>query len=245
MADMNRTDIRIDALLARLDALEPDVSSEIRSEVEWLVGRYRRLDRNLEKISRVSDRMQAQIMELNDRLRAASITDQLTGLMNRRGAHDALVLAVQGATAGSGGFCLILVDIDHFKIVNDTHGHDVGDEVLVDFAMRLQTAMRDTDLIARWGGEEFLVLLRDTGLTDAMALLESFHERLRSRPVKTSAGPLTITASSGLCVYRPDEGGYDRTVYRADQALYAAKDGGRDRWCLAPDENPKERRKSV
>ena len=95
--------------------------------------------------------------------------------------------------------------------------------------------MCETDLIARWGGEEFLILLRETNLADAMSLLEGFHESLRSRPVKTAIGPLTVTASSGLCQYHPKDDGYDSTVYRADQALYAAKESGRDQWLLAED----------
>lgn len=229
MAEQNKTDTRIDALAGALDGLDP----VLRGEVEWLIGRYRRLDRNVEKISRMSDRMQAQILELNDKLRSASITDPLTGLVNRRGAHDALIAESKAADETGEAFCVILFDIDHFKSVNDTHGHDVGDEVLVDFAARLEGAMREQDLIARWGGEEFLVLLPRTGIDDASLLLEGFLERLRDRPVKTAVGPLRITASAGLCAYTEAEDGYDRTIYRADQALYAAKEGGRDRWSLA------------
>lgn len=229
MADQNKTDARIDALLARLEELSPDMQAEI----EWLVGRYRRLDRNLDKISRMSDRMQAQILELNDQLRAASITDPLTGMANRRGAHDALIAETKAYGQTGLPFCLALLDIDHFKAVNDTHGHDVGDEVLVDFAARLSGAMRDRDMIARWGGEEFLVLLPETDMDNASILLEGFLELLRARPIKTANGPLRITASAGLCRYIDSDESYDRTVYRADQALYAAKTAGRDRWVMA------------
>lgn len=229
MADQSKTDARIDALLERLGDLTPDM----RAEVEWLVGRYRRLDRNLDKISRMSDRMQAQILELNDQLRAASITDPLTGMANRRGAHDALISETRAFHDAGLPFCLALFDIDHFKAVNDTHGHDVGDEVLVDFAARLAGSMRERDLIARWGGEEFLVLMPETGPDDASILLEGFLEKLRARPIKTANGPLRITASAGLCRYIDTDEGYDRTIYRADQALYAAKTSGRDRWLMA------------
>lgn len=229
MEKKNKTDARIDALLARLDELAP----ELRGEVEWLAGRYHRLDRNLVKISRMSDRMQAQILELNDKLRAASVTDPLTGLANRRGAHDALQAEARTYAVTDDPFCLILLDIDHFKAVNDTHGHDVGDEVLVDFAARLSGAVRETDLVARWGGEEFLVLLPETGVDNAAGLLEGFLETLRVRPMKTAAGPLRITASAGLCLHAEPDGTFANTVFRADQALYAAKDAGRDRWKLA------------
>ena len=100
MADQNRTDSRINALIARLDGLNGADADDLRAEIDWLVGRYRRLDRNLNKISRMSDRLQAEIMQLNDKLRAASITDPLTGLMNRRGAHDALQVETKAAHAG-------------------------------------------------------------------------------------------------------------------------------------------------
>jgi diguanylate cyclase (GGDEF)-like protein len=240
VADKDRTETRIEALLARVGDADP----ELRAEIEWLVGRYRRGERNLEKISRMSDRMQAQILDLNDRLRVVSVTDALTGLTNRRGAQDAL--ASETATANETGaeFSLILMDIDHFKKVNDTHGHDVGDEVLIDCARRLSGALRETDLATRWGGEEFLAILPETDLVSATKVLKGLHERLRGDPVDTAAGPLWITASSGLTRFIPGERGFEAALARADHALYAAKYAGRDRWVVAEEDADPPKRAS-
>ena len=238
MSTEDRTETRIDALLSAFAAREEEGASDdslcaLRQEVEWLAGRYRRLDRNLHKLSRVSDRMQSQILELNDKLLKASITDPLTGLANRRGAADALSTQTRAALDHGTGFCIALLDIDHFKAVNDTHGHDVGDEVLVEVSARLTSSLRDNDMIARWGGEEFLVMLRDTSITDAALLIEGFLESLRERPVMTGAGPLKITVSGGLSPHDVSDDDFDHTILKADRALYAAKDGGRDQWCFA------------
>lgn len=227
MTEETRTDRRIAALLKRLETDAP----ELRAEVDWLVQRYRRLDRNLDKISRMSDRMQAQILDLNDQLRRASLTDPLTGLANRRGAHQALEARARVKEAqGPAACCVILFDIDHFKSVNDRYGHDVGDEVLVDFAARLNGVLDPADLAARWGGEEFLAVLDNPDPEAAATLLDRFHQGLRDRPVKTAIGSLPVTASAGLCPHDAGEADFNLTIFRADQALYAAKAAGRDRW---------------
>jgi diguanylate cyclase (GGDEF)-like protein len=231
VSEETRTDKRIAALLERVQTEAP----ALLAEVDWLVQRYRRLDRNLEKISRMSDRMQAQILDLNDQLRQASLTDPLTGLANRRGAHEALEARRRSAGAeGPAACCVVLFDIDHFKSVNDRFGHDVGDEVLVDFAARLNGALGPEDLSARWGGEEFLVVLNAPDAGPAAALLDKFLQQLRDRPVKTAIGPLPVTASAGLCLHPAGQDDFNLTVFRADQALYAAKGAGRDRWQEAP-----------
>lgn len=236
MSEETRTDRRIAALLERLETEAPG----LLAEVDWLVQRYRRLDRNLDKLSRMSDRMQAQILDLNDQLRRASLTDPLTGLANRRGAHEALDARQRGKAGGGtsdGGpaaCCIVLIDIDHFKSVNDRFGHDVGDEVLVDFTARLTRILDPEDMAARWGGEEFLVVLNDPTRTAAAATLDAFHQDLRDRPVKTAIGPLPVTASAGLCLHSEGARDFNLTIFRADQALYAAKGAGRDRWQEAP-----------
>lgn len=233
MAEKDRTETRIEALLARVADADPD----LRAEIEWLAGRYRRGERNLEKISRMSDRMQAQILDLNDRLRVVSVTDALTGLTNRRGAQEALTAEAATATETGVDFTMILLDIDHFKKVNDTHGHDVGDEVLIEFANRLSGSLRETDLAVRWGGEEFLAILPETNMTAAERVLKGLHERLRGTPVETSVGPLRVTASSGLTRFVPGEPGFEAALARADHALYAAKYDGRDRWVVAEEDS--------
>ena len=225
----DRTEDRIARILDRVDPSD----TEMIAEIEWLAGRYRRSERNLEKISRMSDRMQGQIMELNQQLQAAAVTDPLTGLLNRRGAHDALVEAIETQKRLGGIFSVAILDIDHFKSVNDTHGHDVGDEVLVAFSRKLKVAMDDEDIVARWGGEEFLVLVRTLDAENAGHAIGDFLDILRATPFETSTGSLPITASCGICQHDADGDDYDGTIYHADQALYDAKRGGRDRYELS------------
>jgi len=227
----NTTAMRVAALLEKVAALD----GELAREVDWLVGRYRRSERNLDKISRMSDRMQARILELNDRLRAASLTDPLTGLCNRRGALDALAACIGGDLSKGGACMLALIDIDHFKTVNDTHGHDAGDQVLVHFAARLKAALRPQDIAARWGGEEFLAMLPNCPPDEALGLVEGLLQGLRNQPVMTQAGLLNVTASSGIARIVVGETSHEAALARADTALYAAKRSGRDRCMVAPD----------
>ncbi|HYY10818.1 MAG TPA: GGDEF domain-containing protein, partial [Kineosporiaceae bacterium] len=152
--------------------------------------------------------------------------DPLTGLASRRRGGEELARL----EAASAAFGVIVADVDHFKQVNDTLGHAAGDEVLVEVARRLREAVRDGDVVARWGGEEFLVLL--PRVPDADSVLQA-AERLRAAVggsvVPTTAGDRTVTASFGACLRRP---GTD-PLRAADEALYEAKRGGRDRVVLA------------
>ena len=127
---------------------------------------------------------------------------------------------------------MALIDLDHFKKINDTHGHQAGDDVLTGFASAAQAALRETDVICRWGGEEFLVLLRDTDPAlqgrEALKRLRDNLTNLRT-PSDTA-----VTFSAGLALARTDEPA-ERTIERADRALYAAKTAGRNRDVSSPD----------
>ena len=153
-----------------------------------------------------------------------ALTDPLTALPNRRGLERELS---RGAYRGMWG--LLMCDIDHFKSVNDTHGHDAGDAVLVAFARCLRANVRQCDMVARWGGEEFVVLLPGMGRQE----LGEAGERLR-QAVEALRGPawpegLRITASFGGAVYPLDGTDTPRVIAAADAALYRAKEGGRNR----------------
>jgi diguanylate cyclase (GGDEF)-like protein len=150
-------------------------------------------------------------------LAVASLTDDLTGLGNRRRA-DALLDSL------AAGDALAILDLDHFKLVNDTYGHERGDEVLHDLGLFLADAIRGIDLVARFGGEEFVVVLRDAG-SSAPATIERLLEGWRR------TGPLA-TLSAGIAVHGDGRSAHD-TFADADAALYAAKAGGRDRFVTA------------
>jgi two-component system cell cycle response regulator len=153
-------------------------------------------------------------------------TDELTGLHNRRSFNEAFTLALSAARRHSHPLSLISIDLDHFKTVNDTFGHSVGDLVLKEFADLLKEMVRVEDIASRWGGEEFIVLLPDTTREAAHTLAErirtSFEKQL------SSAAPLKVTASFGVVQLQNGEN-EDDLIRRVDNALYVAKKEGRNR----------------
>jgi diguanylate cyclase (GGDEF)-like protein len=124
---------------------------------------------------------------------------------------------------------LLLFDIDHFKTINDTHGHLAGDQVLVELTRRVRQHLRTGDLLARWGGEEFVVLLPHTRGEDALELAEKLRHLIAGEPFPAAG---QVTSSFGVAEFRPHETS-DLWLTRVDGALYAAKAGGRNRVCLA------------
>ncbi len=163
----------------------------------------------------------AQIKEL-------AIRDELTGLFNRR--HMVSVLNAEGQRTdrSQGRFCLCLIDVDHFKTINDQWGHGTGDEVLRSLANVVAAGLRETDVVARWGGEEFLVLFTETDCEDATVVIERIRLMLASTVVSSTVPELRVTFSAGLTTYQVDES-IVATIERADQALYQAKATGRNR----------------
>jgi diguanylate cyclase (GGDEF)-like protein len=162
------------------------------------------------------------------RLRHLSESDPLTLLHNRRCLLERLPALVADCRQRGAPLSAVMADLDHFKQVNDSYGHPVGDEVLVEAADRLRQSCRLSDLPARWGGEEFLVLLPDTRRGEARAMAERIRELIGRQPFVTSAGPLRVTASVGAAELDADEGP-SSLLQRADEALYRAKDSGRNR----------------
>lgn len=165
-------------------------------------------------------------------LETRATMDSLTGLFNRSWLDETLDKEFLQATAQGWPLSIAFIDLDHFKRINDTHGHLVGDEVLRSVADLLSTAFRQTDFVARYGGEEFVVLLPGTGTPSARSVLERFLEQLRSQSYTlATGGSLRVTASIGLATHiAPDShfgSAYD-LLRAADRALYTAKRGGRN-----------------
>jgi len=160
-----------------------------------------------------------------------AVTDPLTGLYNRRFLEETLRLQAQGRPAQ---FAVLLVDLDHFKVVNDTYGHTAGDRVLVEAAHRLQQALRPRDALARYGGEEFAAVLPDLGGEALLEVAERVRRVLADRPFVLEDGSvLELTGSIGASLYPEDAADTDGLLKAADRALYAAKGAGRDRVVLA------------
>ncbi|MDQ3032633.1 MAG: sensor domain-containing diguanylate cyclase [Myxococcota bacterium] len=157
------------------------------------------------------------------RLERLAGIDPLTGALNRRGMDDAI-----GAHGIAPPLAVAMIDIDHFKLVNDVHGHGVGDEVLRHVPAVLGSIVRSSDSIVRWGGEEFVLTLPNVAPVRALAIAERARAAFDGSPVATAAGDIAITISVGVASMRADEP-WDALLERADQALYRAKSGGRNR----------------
>jgi diguanylate cyclase (GGDEF)-like protein len=156
--------------------------------------------------------------------------DMLTGVLNRRVMTELAEGEVKLIERSGASMCMVLIDIDHFKQVNDRHGHQGGDAVLKTMAKLIQSQLRHVDKFARWGGEEFLLMLPNIGPADAMAALERLRAGVQAMAIVERPG-LSVTFSAGLAQAKPGES-LENLVERADQALYEAKRQGRNR-CLA------------
>jgi two-component system cell cycle response regulator len=168
-----------------------------------------------------------ELAERNAELEQLARTDVLTGLANRRHADDVLRATIAGARRHGRELCAVLADIDRFKAVNDLHGHAAGDAVLRAVALRLAGGLRDEDTAARWGGEEFLLLLPDAA--EAGMVAERLRAAVAADPVRIDDTlSIPVTASFGWAAWTASESP-ETLVARADAALYAAKNGGRDR----------------
>lgn len=169
-------------------------------------------------------------------LRQMTITDELTGAYNRRHAIYEAGLYIEAAASGGMPLSLVMIDIDHFKRVNDTFGHDAGDLVLRALARLAHESLAtrttlDSPLFARFGGEEFLFLLPGTGQESALALAEAFREQVERLILDLEGSKLRITISAGTASYSQNDNGMEAVLKRADTALYAAKGQGRNRVC--------------
>ncbi|WOT03925.1 diguanylate cyclase [Shewanella youngdeokensis] len=158
--------------------------------------------------------------------------DYLTNVFNRRYFFNLYEQKLPSRVESQGELSLGLLDIDYFKKVNDTYGHDVGDEVLVEFAARLTQSFGQRFCVARFGGEEFVVAFKGLNIEKTFTLLDCFRTQLESTPIITSNGKVTITVSTGLATYRSSET-IDNMLRRADLALYNAKASGRNTVCIA------------
>jgi two-component system cell cycle response regulator len=171
--------------------------------------------------------LQDQLRERNASLDRLSRTDALTGLCNRRHLDDELNGTHADARRHQDPLCLLILDIDHFKYVNDTYGHPVGDLVLREFARRLISQLRIGDIAGRWGGEEFLVILPRTHLSGAVEVAERIRLTIAATPFYAAGHDIVVTVSGG-CALGPGESPM-QLLHSADMRLYQAKSGGRNR----------------
>ncbi|WP_448207894.1 GGDEF domain-containing protein [Azospirillum sp. sgz302134] len=201
----------------------------IAAETTAIVDRQARLQNQLLE----SSQQLAELRVILDSARREALTDGLTGIANRRALDQALAGAVENAAQDGTPLSLLMVDIDHFKRFNDTHGHLVGDHVLKLVAKVLTEGIKGRDTAARYGGEEFCILLPNTELTNAIKVADQLRASVGSRQIVNRARNVaygSVTLSIGAAEYRSGEDVLT-LLRRADEALYAAKRGGRNRVC--------------
>ena len=180
-------------------------------------------------------RLHAQREELSAallRIGELATRDELCGLFNRRHMQGLLEAERERSLRAGHPWSVALIDVDHFKRVNDGHGHAAGDAVLRAIAAAGQAVVRKGDVLARWGGEEFVLLLHDIERAGAAIAVERLREQLAARPVAVEGHQLSVTVSIGLAAHAIGES-IEQTLSRADAALYRAKAGGRNRVATA------------
>jgi diguanylate cyclase (GGDEF)-like protein len=189
-------------------------------DTEELLARIRVGQRMLE--------MQSNLLEARDALAYQAMHDFLTGILNRRAILDRLKQEISRAGRDHGSLSVGMFDIDHFKIINDTYGHQAGDEALVAFTRRIQDRLREYDCVGRYGGEEFLVIAPGSIGSKSESLYERLRARIAGAVITTNAGIVSLTVSIGVA---PGTGQstVDALLAAADAALYQAKAGGRNR----------------
>ncbi|HMI91713.1 MAG TPA: GGDEF domain-containing protein, partial [Polyangiales bacterium] len=173
------------------------------------------------------------ISSAKDRLATLAIRDELTELFNYRYLQTRLSEEFKRAERYREPLSCVMVDVDHFKSVNDRFGHDAGDRALREVAVRLRASVREVDVVARYGGEEFLLLLPSTNFSGALSVAERVWRAIGTAPFELGVHSTRVTASLGVAVFPSrDIKTKDELLKAADRALYQAKHEGRDRMCV-------------
>jgi len=227
-----------DLMALGLEAKQSEIEAKQQSLRRARDEMEQRVTERTEELVQANGQLRAEIQErhrIEQMLEQISRTDYLTSVLNRRAMVKRLEREISRYQRHPHDFCVIVMDVDLFKRINDRHGHDMGDRVLIGVVDRLRRCIREADELARWGGEEFLVLMPETGLAEAHELAERLRSVLAASPIELGQQTIPITGSFGVAQYHRGED-LDACVKRADQALYRAKDLGRNRVVIASGE---------
>lgn len=221
------------------DAFEAGVDDYITKPINIRIFRarlraawhYRRLQESWEQDQSQLKQFAAELALSNRKLEQAALTDILTELPNRRAGLDALTRTWNASNRSNHLMATLLIDIDHFKSINDKYGHDIGDAVLKEVATTIHSIARSGDFFCRLGGEEFLVICQDKNTDEKSIII--FAERLRkqvsNKLITATHKAIHVTISIGIALKEPTMNNAEQLVKTADKALYAAKDGGRNK----------------
>jgi len=202
------------------------------TEYELLFNEFFALKQHVDELDRDKQSLQTQLAEMNRSLDLASRIDPMTGLANRRDIVEKIERELNRSKRHKRTFSLMLLDMDNFKLVNDTHGYNSGDDVLVEVARVLRSCTRNEDICARWGGEDFLFLLTETAIEGALILARKVLESISMTEFKVNHPGIRVTACIGLCEYQKGQSVYD-CIAAADQALRQAKRDGKGCFSVA------------
>lgn len=216
------------AQLERLTSISDGYQSVLQKRYQSLTQRHQKQMKQLQKIVKISDHYQKILQDLNETLKIASTQDPLTGLFNRRLMITRLENEAALARRRLKPFSILMIDVDHFKRVNDDFGHATGDAALIGIANTLTSALRVSDVCSRWGGEEFLIMLPDTTALGAEEIAHRLRVNMQNLRVEELPEDRKLTLSIGIAEHVPLEK-LDDAIKRADDALYAAKNAGRNR----------------
>jgi diguanylate cyclase (GGDEF)-like protein len=206
------------------------------SDIDAKADEIGRLSRALDEMARAvgdnTNRLEIMVRERTETLEHLAHHDPLTSILNRRGFEEAFTQEQNRALRAGRHSALALVDLDDFKTINDSHGHQAGDLVIVEVVRRMSEVLRNYDTCARWGGDEFILLLAETDLAALSAIAAKLVAEIRSKPVRLDeTREITVTVSIGACLVNPLES-LSSAAAHADAALYAAKHGGRDTFVI-------------
>jgi diguanylate cyclase (GGDEF)-like protein len=208
------------------------LSDNADDEIQHLKDELQKTKQELEEAKRTIRVKEIELKAILVQADEVSHTDALTYLSNRRQVINDLQKEVHRAERYATPVSILMMDIDHFKNINDTYGHPVGDQVLFQLANMLREGIRESDMVGRYGGEEFLIVLPNTELQKATELAGRLCKIIREKDIEI-VGKAHITVSIGVAEYKHGEENWQKFLSRADMALYSAKSAGRDRWALA------------
>lgn len=202
-------------------------------ELHQLHELYRTLAQRTERLAKEKGRLETQLTNMNRSLELATRIDPMTGLANRRAIMEKIDQEFSRAHRHQRSASIVLADLDNYKKINDTYGYNTGDDVLVEVARVLHGCVRSEDICARWGGEEFLILLPETPLDGALAVANKIRESIAMTVFSANRAGINLTVSLGVCEYQPDQNIFE-AIKRAELALHQAKQGGKNRALVAP-----------
>ena len=210
----------------------PD-KQDLPEKYNKLMEEFQQLESELKKTQRALEIKEIELKAVLAQAHEITNTDVLTFLPNRRKIIVDLQEEVIRSTRYGTSLSISLVDIDHFKNINDTHGHTTGDEVLRNLAAKLREQIRHPDTLGRYGGEEFLIVLPNSEVTAAVEQASRLCQQVREMQIEFNGNKLSLTISIGVAQFKIGKENWEQFLNRADAAMYTAKNNGRDQWAVS------------